>query len=190
MRILALFACIFFGASSAAAQEIGFKGVPLGATKSDLLEKFPFLDCKPPPGRSFASLGEELCSVPMSASFEQTRPLYSYGGQPAMDAQFAIVGGRVEQFSIRFLPDRYEAIKAAISEAYGDPKETTSIRQTMRGEALASRRLSVSRSNGTLSVLEHAGRVDQGAVDGRSSAFEAYVDRVKKGDPKAGSKDL
>ena len=176
--------------SIANAQDLGFKGVPFGATKEELMARFPALECKPTM-RSFKMLGEEQCTTRLSSKMDDSlRQLYSYGGQPAQDASFGIVNGRFEQFSMKFTPGKYEAVRNSVSEAFGRGKESVNAMQTMGGMSFSSRTSSYAMVGGTITVLEHVGSIDWGGVDGRSPAFSAYVQRVKAGDPKTGSKDL
>lgn len=188
MKLLAIVA-ITLTSTVCWAQGLAYKGVPLGATKEELIEKFPALECSKVPASS-AVLGEEKCSAKVGAPFDQTRPLYTYAEQPVQSTWFGVINGRVEQFAMTMDPDRYEAVKGAVIEAYGPGKETSTQRQTMGGATFRSRTYTVQRQGGELAVMEHAGRIDQGGIDARTSAFTTYVDRVLKGDPKRGSKDL
>lgn len=136
-------------------------------------------------------LGEEHCTPRISYKVtEETKQFFSYGGQPATDLAFGLVAGRVGKFSMIFEPDRYQAIKNSLQEAYGQGRETVEARQTNAGVRFNSRTFKVQRPEGALTLMEHAGRIDQGAIVGTSNDFEAYERRVMSGDAKAGSKDL
>jgi len=107
-----------------------------------------------------------------------------------MEAAFGIVGGKVEQFSMTFESDKYEPIKNALIEAHGPGQESSSIRKTLSGTTFESRKFSIVKSSGELTLLEHAGRIDRGAIDGRTPIYSAYIERIKRGDSKAGGKDI
>lgn len=190
MRAIALILAL--AATTAQAQQLGFKGLPMGAERQQLLEAFPSMQCnKTSP--QFRTLGEEHCAS--SASFcSQTdctasrQALSTYAGMPAWDVNFSIVEGRVAGFNATVANTSYEAVRDAMREVYGKGKEEIEEVQTMGGAKLPARIWEAKSAGGTITLFERAARLNQGFVTMKSAELLAWQ---KKGpDAKKGSKDL
>lgn len=182
-------AVIMLAGTSAYGQEVGFKGVPLGATKEILLEKFPGLRCNKTP-EEYVTLGEETCTKRFDGSAEDKAPLESYAGQPATYLTFGIAEGLFGYFSLTIEPRHYDQIKSAVEATLGKGIQTERAIQSRGGLKIDTRTLSIAKPNGTIKISEHAGQIDRGQVMGSSPAFQAYVERVYSEKTKKGSKDI
>lgn len=187
MRTAVLAALLIAGNAHA---QLGFKGVALGADRQQLLEQFASLQCAKPPAQ-FARLGEEVCRerpCTGTACEASQKALSTYGGQPLVDLNFGVVGGRVEQFGASIASTSYEGVRDALRAAHGAGNETTRAMQTLGGAGIDSRVWDVVVPGGTITLFERAGRLDNGRVDARSPAFTQWVQRG--GDARKTSRDL
>lgn len=189
MRAMVLLAACL----SAQAQVLEFKGVPLGSDRAELLTHHPAMTCEKQHGR-WLTLGQEMCKLEfgkcMQARRSDCNTLGSYGGATAFDHTFGIVDGRFEQFALTIPALDYERVRDALIEKYGKGSESARTLTTRGGAPLTSRTWSVTLPEGTLSALEHDGRIDQGGVFAQSKAFSAYVKALKPVEAKKGAKDL
>ncbi len=175
MRAL-LYAVTLFTATAAHGQQIAYKGFPLGGEQSQLIAQFPSLACvKPPP--QLAALGELHCTE-RSCSGDACRAsetaLSTYAGMPAWDVTFAVVGGRVEGFTLALHASSYEAVRDALREANGQGRESTQPMQTIGGARIAPRVWSTATPAGTITLFERARRIDDGALVVESKSFDAW----------------
>ena len=111
--------------SSALAQTavLEFKGVPLGATKEQMLDKFPRMQCHEANTCSYFPPSSELCeSTPGTPGCDA----FSYFGPArAMMYWITLQDGVVRKAVISFVPDDYDALVAALRDAYGKPSVDT-----------------------------------------------------------------
>jgi hypothetical protein len=174
------------------AQQIEFKGVPLGAAKSELLQRFPSLECRPL-AASLSSLGEEHCTERLTCSepacAESRKALSTYAGMPAWDVSFGIVAGRVERFAIVFPARNYVQVRDAAKAIYGAGQESARTMQTRAGAALESRVWSAD-ADGTMLVSEHGTRIDEGGAGAESSTFRQWRASRSKSDTKKNANDM
>lgn len=186
--LLAVIAALACGAASA--QSISYRGLPLGSTKAELLQRFPDLECKPSPV-SAHTLGEEMCDAAhIYVPKERSAPLFSYGGAPVAEPRFIIINGRVEAFIAEFLPKNYDAIRNALEQAHGPGKEQAVPIQTMMGASTTSRRWMKTMPGGQFTLAEHAGTIEYGAVQISSDQYQAFSAAKRSGNAKAGASDL
>lgn len=195
MRLYAMVLVLGLAAAGGAqAQAIGFKGVALGAKKDELLAKFPTLMCKKLAGPQ-RSLGEEQCANLDRRCFRvecvaSRRSLATYAEQPISGLTFSVVAGRFERFSLVVKSDSYEVIRNSLKTAFGAGVEEGRHAPVHGGTAPSSRTWVYSQSGSSLTLYEHNGGPDEGAVVGSTAAFSDYERKTREGDAQKGSKDI
>lgn len=159
MRSL-LFAFAFIAAQAHAQTQdaLGYKGVPLGADRAELLARFPALECRAPNPKW--SDADEVCNpmlCPGEACITAWNSLHSYGGERVEGVKFDIIAGKVEGFAIQFPWTSWGRVRDAAKAAYGDGFEEVQQMQGARGVPFPSRIWGVEKPNGTMAIFERAG---------------------------------
>lgn len=174
-------------AVSAHGQQVMVKGIPLGADRAQLLERYPALECNRL-APQFGARGDELCRCVEYACTRVHRELETYAGSPMRGVGFTIVAGRVEGFSGTFGWSLYGPIRDTLVGAYGHGAESTQVLQTQRGDQVPARAWSVEYEGAAVTLLERAGSLDTGSFDVASPALRARRDTERA--EKKGKKDL
>jgi len=175
---------------TAHAQSLSYKGIPLGAPKTELLQRFPGLVCKLSPNDSIA-LGEEICEPDrINVPTERSAPLFSYGGKPVADSLFLIVDNRFEAYIADFSPMNYDAIRNALTEAHEAGEEKRISVQIPSGANITLRRWRKALPGGVIVLNEYGATTKHGNVQLLSDRFRAFTLSQRDGNPKAGAKDL
>lgn len=197
-----------FTASAIAQQPLGFKGVQIGATKAQLLERFPALECRPSIPQYESS--DEACSVnkmcgmgnlmlllkdaapkglpPSDADCaEAQKAISTFGGEAASGVKFELVSGRFEGFTVNVRWTSFNSIRDALVETYGPGLDATQELQSARGMPFPSRIWKGTPSGGSVVLFERAGG-DYGLVTATSPTLAAA--NRKGATSKSGAKDL
>jgi len=173
----ALVAIAVLSAASAHAQ-LAFKGLPLGVDRQQLTQQFPSLRCQQVPPQ-FSRLGEQRCtSAPCNsdACRASEKALGSYGGMPAWDTGFSVVGGRVAAFDLVVNATSYEAVREALREVHGAGEEQVVAMQTAGGAKVNARLWTVKTADGKISLYERAVNYDTGRVQAETTAFTRWLE--------------
>lgn len=175
-----LVALVVLVATTAHAQ-VSFKGLALGADRTELLSKFPALQCRPLPPSKYNDKGDEICSG-------KSEMLQTYGGRPVYGFVFGVIAGHVESFESTIPFTSYPGIRDALIEANGPGVETLMSLATAGGRVVESRVWKAKTADGTITVYERLSSLVDGMVVGRSAAGEAFAAAVSAAHK--GSKDL
>lgn len=168
-----VFALALLAAAAHAQQPLGFKGVPFGASKAELLARFPALRCEP--AKAEWLQGDERC-------FGTDASVRDYGGEMAQDwVRFSLVGGSFEGFDLSFRWTRYGGLRDALIAAYGPGVEQVQSLQALRGTPFPSRVWVVKTEQGSLTLLERSVD-DTGSVFAASPKFNEWL-RIRNPKP-------
>jgi hypothetical protein len=195
MRFRSIAACALLATlpAVAASQALQFKGLAMGASKEELMQRFPGLTCsKVPP--QFAVIGEETCRADRACSdaacHESKKAFDTYGGAPAWDIAFSLAQSKVVGFSATIHPGSYESVREALKEIYGPGREEVNVMVRSNGTKFDSRQWNSAAQAPNIVVLEHAGRVNEARVQATTEALVEWRQAAKRGDPKKNKGDL
>lgn len=190
-----VFPMAFAVPTAVSAQALGFKGVNFGQSKQELLAAFPNLTCTSE-GRAFF-LGEEICkAAPLALSgcdarcAEGKEKLKQYAGAFIADPMFLIVAGKFEGFSFSIATQKYTQVKSALAANYPTGKESFRTMRQGNGSKLQSRQWTVSIRGSSLTVSEHSGSVNMGAVYSESAALTKWRKAEKQGNVSKNKNDI
>jgi hypothetical protein len=130
-----------------------FKGVPLGATKEQMLEKFPALRCGEGDICSYFPAPSAICE--MKPGTPRCDEFSFFGPARAMMYWITLQDGNVRRAVISFVPDDYDVLVVALRKEYGKPSSDTrsSVHNRMRA-SLDNRTVKWTESGGSISVLK------------------------------------
>jgi hypothetical protein len=179
-RTLAIAALLCASSAFAQSSPLEFKGVSLGATRAELLEKFPAFRCD-----------ADMCIATLSVA-NQTNGLEDFGGVRPTGYLVNLDGDKVAAVSIIFDSDMYPLLLAALSEKYGKPTSTQIKAVTNHaGAKFKSRSARWVRKDGNASLTERAEEyVDKGGLHLEASWFAAVQKRKSDAQSKAAAKKL
>lgn len=193
MKRTTLFTALLIASATACAQApLEFKGVPLGATEGQLLEKYPIFHC-----RDTEKIGR-VCSVTtkyynaqckMHAKIEPAcsksgEELLEMGGTRPATYQVIIRNGVVAQVVIWFPSLDFSGIAAAFSEKYGKPTaDKESIVKNRMGAEFDNRIVDWTRNDGGIKLEKRATDIETSIILITAPAF--YIDLGKASEEKA-----
>lgn len=174
MKRLAIATLLFNVAATCPATEL--KGIALGMPRSDVEALLG------------GEVGEWYCKAPTRATpfvdtfcFKHT----TFGGVAAR-MYLVIYGDAVESVTIKFGAEHYATVAAGLISKFGEAAEVATEKlQNRMGAEFASRTASWKFEDGTLSLKERGGKIDEGAVVLLSNAT---LNRVPDG--KAAASDM
>lgn len=159
-----------------AAEPFDFKGVPLGSTEQELLEKHPEFSCKDDPDQL---LGDRQCYyIGTYAGVEASTMIWFYSNS-------------LGQIYITFKSDLFDEVNSALVTKYGKP--TTVVKEKVRNAMGANFLNEINtwkRKSGLLVITKLAGEISQSSVDIQSIAFRKEYTLRQQRKIKAGSGDI
>lgn len=147
------------------------KGIPLGATKEQLLERMPSMTCK---GNDCGTQAHD-----------------DFGGAETTGYMASFRDGKLGSFYIRFKQSGTDQIIGALTEKYGKPTQTS--RQQMQnafGARYESRGADWRFPEGSIIVEQRGGSADEGVVMMQADWYDAGNKAADTEKIKAGAKKL
>lgn len=161
---------------NATAQTLEFKGVPFGADSDTVRE------------RLYDTIQNWYCNDPSTSPLLADKTCFmgksTYATRPVNNLRADFYAGRLGSLSMNPSPDDYLAIRAAISEKYGRPKETASIVSNAMGAKFQQMKAIWTPPGGMIVLERYATTISEGSLMISSNEYALEFARRQSAQPK------
>jgi hypothetical protein len=169
------------------APRLAFKGLLLGASQAEAVERLPFLQCRTV-GAGATVVADVICN---STDGGLVQHQFTFGGVPPSYVSLSFVRDQMVSATILFYPRDFDRLQVAMTEAYGKPaKAVTETVKTRAGLALENNVLEWTAGGDTLMLRRYGSDIRTGAVMLSGKAFEQEDERRRRERASSGAKDL
>lgn len=184
----------------AQAPPLEFKGVPLGATEAQLLEKYPAFHCRDDEkfGRlctfhyeSYGYFCQSKTEEPFQACIRQRQALQEFGPTNPTMYIAKVRHSTVQSVDIMFPADDFRAVAAALAEKYGRPtREGSGVVKNRMGAAFDNRTVEWTRRDGKLRIEQRGSSIVESVVSMTTPKFQGTEATEISGKTKAAASKL
>ncbi len=182
----------------AAQPPLEFKGVPIGATKAELLATLPGFKCNGQFCFWFLQLEPDRVCKPLSDMSDRNRKCREqailtsrFGPGATKDYTVRIVEDRVASVAITIYETSFDITVAALTEKYGRPTvDETSTVQNRAGATFDNRRVAWKRPDGAIIAQQRSTSVDESVVHMTTHAAADVAAKERANEAKSGAKRL
>lgn len=193
-------AAFLFAASSLLAQTFEIKGIYIGMTEAQLLEKYPAFRCRNNTeiGRycsfiyeAYPSVCRELDGAKFDACHERSHQLYEFGPAKPKGYTVNLRDEAVTAISVIVRAEDFGDLAAALQEKYGRPSsDKKGVVENRMGAKFGNESIEWRRGNQALEIKQRVGNIDTGMVHLTPADWgEQLLDESKK-KAKATAKNL
>lgn len=173
------------GMSAALADDepLTFKGLPLGATEREVVERYPILDCSGDPARrrcfAFQKYALDKVRRPgegVDVAFKRLREMMSVAGYAAAYMSFTFYEDKLGLISLTIPAKAFSNVSTAYQDRYGPPtSDRTSTITTRAGAVLENREVTWVRADGTINLARYSSNIDESRIMYVSPAGVEYL---------------